>query len=105
VNIVLAAKPQHLQLAVRREVVQNQMNPLTQRIPLPQKPQRSKHFLMPFAKPEITPQPLLVNVVKRQPVSNAMWTSISGRQPSGVVYMTPLLSGLRPNFQRAEFVE
>lgn len=59
---------------------------------------------MPFAGSQIAPQLFLVNIVKGQPMLDALSSGIGGRQSFGMVGMAIDLPRLRPNFQRAKLV-
>nr|WP_236782711.1 hypothetical protein [Anaerohalosphaera lusitana] len=104
-NIVLATVPQNLVLAVRREIVQYQMDPLVCRILFPGQFQNFQELLMPLAWPNISPELFLMDIVKRQPVLNAVFAGIGRRQPLGMVGMTVIPAWLRTNLQRSELVE
>nr|WP_236782724.1 hypothetical protein [Anaerohalosphaera lusitana] len=104
-NIVLATVPQNLFLAVRRKIVQYQVYPLVRRILFPGQFQNFQELLMPLAWPNISPELFLMDIVKRQPVLNAMFAGIGRRQPLGMVGMTVIPAWLRTNLQRSELVE
>src|SRR4030042_2072045 len=102
-HIVLPAVPPHNILAVRRKVVQYQMNTLPNRIPFAKKPQDPKRFLVSFSAADISPQLVAMNIVKRQPMPHAIWSCVCRSQANW--FATPALTGLRTNLQRPELVE
>jgi hypothetical protein len=60
---------------------------------------------MSFVSTNIAPQFFLMNIVKCQPVPNAVRAVIGGRQTFRMIRMAVGLSRLRTYLQRAELVE
>lgn len=103
--IVLSAVKIHLLFVMRREVVQDQVYPLLWRIPFSQELQDAQAFLPAFPFPHISPQIVGMDVVKGQPVANAVCAMVCGRQPFGMVAVTITSPVLRTYLQRPELVE
>ena len=79
-DVVLATVVQHGLLAVRREVVEDQMDPLLERILPTQQLQDPQKLLVSLAFADITEESLAMNIVEGQPVANAVKTSVRRRQ-------------------------
>lgn len=74
-------KRRHVVFVMRREVVEDQMDALLHRVVFSQQFQHAKSLLRAFAFADITPEPVGMHIVKRQPVPYAMKAGIRRGQP------------------------
>ena len=90
---------------MRREIVQDQVYALAQRIAFPHQLQHLQKLARTLPFSGMSPQLVGMDVVKSQPVANSMLPSVGCRQPIWALGRPPALAGLRTDLQGAKLVE
>lgn len=90
---------------VRREVVQDQVQPLRFRIALANALQDVQDLAASLPRPEVAPELIGMDVVARQPVPDPVGPRVGRGESIGMALWPPALARLGPEFQWAKLVE
>lgn len=104
-DIIRIAPLEDFLLAMRAEVVENDINPLSIGVSSSDCLEESKDFLPAFAFPLVHPEIVLVNVVSREEMTNAQPSVIVCATSNGFLDQGPRRASLGSHFDRPELVE